>query len=99
VDQTPDGAVAVVTECCSPVKVYELQIRHTADYRVKLHISAHQSERPVVYRVHAGRDFFDSIPLFGIFEAPPGDAAVNEFRCCCAPTKRSASGPNCRSTG
>ena len=76
----PDGAVAVVTECCSPVKVYELQIRHTADYRVKLHISAHQSERPVVYRLHAGRDFFDSMPLYGVFEAPPGKAAVNEFQ-------------------
>lgn len=74
----PDGAVAVVTECCSPVKVYELQIRHSARYRVKLHVSAHQSERPVVYRVHAGRDFFDSMPLFGIFETAPGEAAVNE---------------------
>ncbi|MCH5375096.1 MAG: DUF1592 domain-containing protein [Planctomycetes bacterium] len=76
----PDGAVAVVTECCSPVKVYELRIRHTADYRVKLHISAHQSEQPVVYRVHAGQDFFDSMPLYGVFEAPPGKAAVNEFQ-------------------
>jgi hypothetical protein len=75
----PDDAVAVVTECCSPVKVYELQIRHTADYRVKLHVSAHQSDRPVVYRVHAGRDFFDSMPMFGVFEAAPGDAAVSEF--------------------
>lgn len=75
----PDGAVAVVTECCSAVKIHELQIRHTADYRVRLHVSAHQSEKPVVYRVHAGRDFFNSIPLFGIFEAPPGDAVINQF--------------------
>ncbi len=74
-----DGAVAVVTMCCSPVKVYELQIRHTADYRVRLHVSAHQSEQPVVYRAHAGRDFFDSMPMFGVFEAPPGDATINEF--------------------
>ncbi|MEZ6089721.1 MAG: DUF1592 domain-containing protein [Pirellulaceae bacterium] len=74
-----DGAVAVVTECCSAVKVYELQIRHSANYRVKLHVSAHQSDEPIVYRVHAGRDFFDSMPLLNVYEAQPGDAQINEF--------------------
>ena len=83
----PDGAVAVVTQCCSPVKVHELRIRHTANYRVWLHVSAHQSEQPVVYRVHAGRDFFDSMPLFGIFEAPPGDAVINQFNVLLRPSE------------
>jgi hypothetical protein len=74
-----DGAVVVATECCSPVKVYEVRIDRTGRYKVRVEASAFRTEKPIVCRLHAGRDFLDSIPLHEIFEAPPGDPVVREF--------------------
>lgn len=74
-----DGGVGIVTECCTPVKVHELRIDHPGRYRVRLRTAALNASEPVVYRVHAGRDFFDSMPLVDIFEARPGPPQVETF--------------------
>ncbi|MCA9247632.1 MAG: DUF1592 domain-containing protein [Planctomycetales bacterium] len=74
-----DGAVVISTQYSPSIKIHEMRIRETARYRFRLYAAAHRSEEPVVYRVHAGRDFFDSMPLLDVCAAPPGEFAPNEF--------------------
>jgi hypothetical protein len=74
-----DGAVVVATECCQAVKVHEVRIEKPGRYKVQVTTSAHRTEQPIVCRFHAGRDFFDSMPLHEVFEAQPGAAKVQAF--------------------
>jgi hypothetical protein len=74
-----DGAVVVFSEGNFPaIKPDGVRITQAGRYKVRIHAAAHQSDKPVTYRIFAGRDFFDSMPLFGIAEAAPGAIAASE---------------------
>ena len=74
-----DGAVVVFSEGGFPaIKPDGVRITDAGRYKVRIHAAAHASDKPVTYRLFFGRDFFDSMPLFGVFEAAPGAISVTE---------------------
>jgi hypothetical protein len=74
-----DGAVVVFSEGGFPaIKPDGVRIKDAGRYKVRIHAAAHASEKPVTYRLFFGRDFFDAMPLFGVFEAAPGAISVTE---------------------
>jgi hypothetical protein len=76
----PDGAVVFFSEGNFPaIKPDNIRIARAGRYRVRIHTAAHQSDKALTYRLFVGRDFFDSMPLYGEFQAAPGAIAVQEL--------------------
>jgi hypothetical protein len=76
-----DGAVVFYLEGGYPgIKVQEFRVRTPGVYRVRLHVAAHQSDRPVAYAVHFGRDSLEEpAALHSYREALPGAVQVDEL--------------------
>jgi len=76
-----DGAVVFYLEGGYPgIKVQEFRVRAPGVYRIRLHVAAHQSDRPIAYAVHFGRDSLEEpAALHSYREALPGAVRVDEL--------------------
>lgn len=76
-----DGAVVFYLDGGYPgIKVQEFRVPMSGRYRVRVHAAAHQSNKPMTYAVHFGRDSLEDPTVFHSFhEALPGDIRVEEF--------------------
>ncbi len=75
-----DGAIVFYLEGGYPgIRVQEFRIRTPGSYRVRLHVAAHQSQRPIAYAVHFGRDTLDQpAESHSYHDALPGAIHVDE---------------------
>jgi hypothetical protein len=76
-----DGAVVFYLEGGYPgIKVQEFRVPTPGVYRVRLHVASHQSDRPIAFAVHFGRDSLEEpAALHSYREAQPGAVQVDEL--------------------